>query len=64
MGLDGRSLVASMALVHPLCPIGQVEEWVPGPVGWMVCFLLPALVSVHVLGLFSYACHVLWLHTG
>ena len=47
---EGGSLIAPMALAHPLHPIDtQVEEQAPIPVGWTMCFLLMTLVPVQKL---------------
>ena len=45
-GWVGESLIAPMALAHPLHP---VEEQAPKPVGWTMCFLVMTLVPVQKL---------------
>ena len=49
---EGGSLIAPMALAHPLHPIEQA----PKPVGWMMCFLLMTLVPVQKFCVNIYIC--------
>ena len=45
---EGGSLIAPMALAHPLHPIDNRSQ-APKPVGWTMCFLLMTLVPVQKL---------------
>ena len=47
---EGWSLIAPMALAHPLHPIdNRFEEQAPKPVGWMMWFLLMTFVPIQKL---------------